>query len=134
MRFEKGKSGNPSGKPKGAKDKRTELRALLQPHAKELVENLVKLAKGGDTTALRICMDRLIPPLRAADCPINIGELSGSLADQGAKIIAELSIGNITPDEALGMLQAITLQARIVEVDELERRIAALERKANGEH
>jgi hypothetical protein len=63
--FTKGQSGNPAGKPKGAKDKRTELRALLRPHAEDLVAKAVELAKAGDTTALRICIDRLIPPIRA---------------------------------------------------------------------
>ncbi|CAJ0691643.1 hypothetical protein KXR69_16090 [Ralstonia holmesii] len=52
MAFQKGQSGNPAGKPKGAKDKRTALRELLQPHAEQLVQKAVKLALDGDTTAL----------------------------------------------------------------------------------
>src|SRR4051812_21410410 len=67
MPFKKGRSGNPRGKPKGAKDKRTALRGLLQPHERELVQKAVDLALAGDTTALRMCMDRLMPPLRARD-------------------------------------------------------------------
>jgi len=59
--FKKGESGNPAGRPKGTKDRRTELRGLLEPHAEELVAKAVELALAGDVTALRICMDRLIP-------------------------------------------------------------------------
>ena len=57
-KFAKGQTGNPAGKPKGAKDKRTELRALLDPHKEALAAKGVELALGGDTTALRSCIDR----------------------------------------------------------------------------
>ncbi|MGH8625106.1 MAG: DUF5681 domain-containing protein [Gammaproteobacteria bacterium] len=60
--WKQGQSGNPEGRPPGAKDKRTALRALLTPHAQELVMRAVELAKSGDTTALRLCLERLIPP------------------------------------------------------------------------
>jgi hypothetical protein len=126
-RFEKGQSGNPAGKPKGAKDKRTELRSLLQPHAEDLVAKVVALAKSGDTTALRICIDRLIPPAKAKDGPVDVGPLAGSLADQGRLVLGAVSDGRLTPDEAATLMQAISVQARIVETDELEARIAALE-------
>jgi hypothetical protein len=46
MRFQKGHSGNRAGKPKGAKDKRTELRALLQPHAEALVQKAARSRAG----------------------------------------------------------------------------------------
>ncbi|MGH8606516.1 MAG: DUF5681 domain-containing protein [Gammaproteobacteria bacterium] len=65
--WKEGRSGNPSGKPKGATDKRTALRALFAPHAQELVTKAIELAKSGDTTALRLCWERLCPPLRAQD-------------------------------------------------------------------
>ncbi|KVL61910.1 hypothetical protein WT01_08920 [Burkholderia cepacia] len=131
MGFKPGQSGNPAGKPKGAKDKRTELRALLQPHAEDLVKKVVEMALAGDTTALRICVDRIIPTIKAKDAPISIGRLTGSLADRGKVVLDALSDGSITPDEANAVMQAISAQARIVETDELARRVAALE-KANG--
>jgi hypothetical protein len=80
MRFQKGQSGNPAGKPKGARDKRTELRALLHPHAEALVNKAVDLALAGDTTALRICVDRIIPPVRSD--AVWLPGLEGSLANQ----------------------------------------------------
>lgn len=67
--FMKGQSGNPRGKPKGARDKRTALRVLLEPHSESLVQKTVQLALGGDTTALRLCLERLIPPVKSKDEP-----------------------------------------------------------------
>ncbi|MFL9987129.1 DUF5681 domain-containing protein [Paraburkholderia sediminicola] len=127
MTFRKGKSGNPAGKPKGARDKRTELRELLRPRAAELVQKAVELALAGDTTALRICIDRIIPTIKAKDAPIGIGGLTGSLAEQGQAVLAAMAAGEITPDEANAVMAAIAAQVRIVEADELEKRIAALE-------
>lgn len=125
--FAKGQSGNPSGRPRGIPDRRTELRKLLEPHAGELVQKLVDLAKAGDTTALRICIDRLIPPLRASDAPIQVPGLEGSLTDQGKTVLAAIGSGRFTPDTGSTLLQALGTLARIVEVDELEKRVKKLE-------
>jgi hypothetical protein len=70
------------------------------------------------------------PRLANVDSTISIGPLSGDLAAQGRAVLAALSSGRITPSQAATVMQTISAQARIVEVDELERRIAALERKA----
>ncbi|KVP69728.1 hypothetical protein WL40_07385 [Burkholderia ubonensis] len=131
-RFRKGESGNPAGKPKGARDKRTALRELLQPHAADLVQKAVELALAGDTAALRICIDRCIPAVKAKDEPISISGLAGSLADQGKTVVAAMATGTITPDEAAAVMAVISAQAKIVEADELEKRIAALEGKSDG--
>lgn len=127
MGFQKGQSGNPAGKPRGAKDKRTALRELLQPHAADLVKKAVDLALAGDTTALRICIDRLIPAAKAKDSPITLEGLSGSLGDQGQTVVNALAAGQLTPDEANAVMSVLSAQARIIEADELEKRIAKLE-------
>lgn len=132
MRFKSGQSGNPAGKPIGAKDKRTALRGLLQPHADALVKKAVELALAGDTTALRICIDRCIPTIKAKDAPIGISGLTGSLAEQGQAVLSAMAAGEITPDEANSVMAAIAAQVRIVEADELEKRIAALEERNDG--
>ena len=132
MAFQKGQSGNPAGKPKGAKDKRTALRELLQPHAEQLVQKAVKLALEGDTTALRICIDRIIPAAKAKDSPIELEGLHGPLVDRGQTVVNALASGQLTPDEANAVMSVLSAQARIIEVDELEKRLAALEERANG--
>jgi len=129
MRYEKGESGNRAGHPRGIKDKRTALRALLEPHADELVANVVEMAKAGDTTALRICIDRLIPPAKAREEPVTLPLSNGSLAEKGQAVLTALGEGAIAPDVATAILQGIAVQARIVEVDEIEKRLTALEGK-----
>ena len=128
-KFKPGISGNPKGRPKGARDKRTELRSLLEPHAKDLVEKVVELAKGGDTTAIRLCLERLIPPIRAQDQSITLDDMNGGLTAQGKKIILAMGNGELSPSDASTMLQALASQARLSEVDELERRVSKLEKQ-----
>src|SRR5690349_11329736 len=54
--------GNP-GRPPGARNKATRaLEALLEGEAEDITRTAIALAKGGDTVALRLCLERLLPP------------------------------------------------------------------------
>lgn len=130
MAFEPGQSGNPSGRPRGIRDKRIEMRDLLVPHAPDLVAKAVEMAKAGDAAALRICLDRLIPPANAKDDPVSLPSMEGSMADSSRIVIKALADGDLTPEEAGIILQALASQARIIEADEIEKRLTALEQAA----
>ena len=91
MTFQTGQSGNPAGRPQGIRDKRTAMRELLMPHAEALVAKVVETALEGDSTALRICIDRLIPAAKAKDDPVSLPPLLGSLADKGRIVIDALA-------------------------------------------
>jgi hypothetical protein len=130
VKFEPGQSGNPEGRPPGIRDKRTAMRDLLLPHAPELVAKVVEMAKNGDAAALRICLDRLIPPAKSKDDPISIPGLTDSLADNSRTVIKALAEGELTPEEAGTVLQALASQVRIIEADEIEKRLSALEQSA----
>src|SRR5215216_155339 len=60
-----GQSGNPSGRPKGARNKTTvALETLLDGEAEAITRKAIELAKTGDMATIRLCLDRLIPPRR----------------------------------------------------------------------
>jgi hypothetical protein len=62
MPFEKGESGNPAGRPRGARNRATLLMEnLLADDAEAIGRKAVEMAKGGDMAAIRLCMDRLAP-------------------------------------------------------------------------
>jgi len=103
------------------------MRDLLLLHAPELVAKVVEMAKAGDATALRICLDRLIPPAKAKDDPVTLRGMAESLANNTRVVVKALADGELTPEEAATILQAPASQARIIEADEIEKRIAALE-------
>jgi polyhydroxyalkanoate synthesis regulator phasin len=108
-------------------------RAMLEPYAEELIQRVVDMAKDGDMTALKLCLDRLCAPLRPTDRLFTIDGMTDvkELSDKGELILSNVANGEITPSEAASLMNAISSQARIIEVDELERRVSELE-QGNG--
>ncbi len=95
MRWQKGVSGNPRGRPPGQRNKRTELRGLLEEKAPELVGKAIELALAGDAVALRLCLERVLPALKSTDISAALRDLSGSLTDQGQAVLEALASGDL---------------------------------------
>ena len=130
MVWKKGESGNIHGRPKGVVGRSTEIRNAIADNADALVAKVVQMALDGDSTALRICIERLCPALRPKDAPVVLAmSAKGPLADQGRAILSEMAQGIITPTEANTLLGALASQAKLIESDELTRRVEALEAK-----
>jgi len=70
----KGQSGNPAGRPKGAKNKTTlAAESLLKDHAEAITQKVIDLALEGDLTALKMCLDRVLPvPKKAIETFSNV--------------------------------------------------------------
>lgn len=68
--FQKGVSGNPKGKKPGTLNKRTELAKRIESHADALIDKVVELALSGDSVALRLCIERLVP--KATDKSVTV--------------------------------------------------------------
>ena len=87
------------------------------------------MALGGDTTALRICMDRIAPLPRAESAPVLIPGLAEAvtLTDKAQAISAAIGKAEISPDTGSMLLQAMAAACKVVEFDELQRRVAHLE-------
>ena len=62
MAFQRGQSGNPAGRPRGAKGKRLQLPSELTSDA---ITALAEAVAGGDVQAIRLVLDRTIPALKA---------------------------------------------------------------------
>lgn len=130
-KFQKGQSGNSAGKPRGAKDRRTEMRALLQPHADKLVKKVVDLALAGDVQALRICIDRIIPPVRERAVSVALPDTADAAgcADAQAKIVAAVAAGELLPGEGEALAGLVEHRRRAIETTEVMKRLEALEAK-----
>lgn len=131
--FAPGQSGNPAGRPKGARHRVTlAVEALLEGQHEALTQAAIDKALEGDTVALRLCLDRIAPPRK--DQPISIALppiiCAADVVAASSAVLAAVSEGEITPDEAGRVMALLTAHRSIVEVGELERRIATLEEKA----
>ncbi|MDD2367621.1 MAG: DUF5681 domain-containing protein [Desulfuromonadaceae bacterium] len=129
-KFKPGESGNKAGRPPGIKDRRVELRELLRPHAADLMQTAVNLALSGDQAALRMCLDRICPTIKATAEPVETGiPTTGSLAEQGQAIFKAAAKGKISSDEASSLMSILAGQIRIEEATNLDNRIKALEER-----
>jgi len=131
MKFQKGMSGCPSGRPKGIADKRVELRKLLEPNAKALVEKVIELALAGDINALRLCIERLIPRIKNETIKFSMPELdltkAQSLLVIGSAILEAVANGDIAPEHACHIAALIEGQRKAIETSELDARITEVE-------
>jgi hypothetical protein len=129
-RFKEGQSGNPCGMRRGSRHRATlAAEKLLDGEAQELTRKCIDLAKNGDTTALRLCLERLIPPRK--DRPIVFGLPAFSSASDAASAMSGLlqavAGGAVTPSEASNVGRLIEGYVKALELTEFEKRLAALE-------
>ena len=128
--FKPGKSGNPAGRPKGARNKTTmAIEALLEGEAEELTRKAIAMAKEGDGPALRMCLDRLAPPRKDSPVCFDLPAIK-SVADAveaSSALLSAVAVGDVTPDEAARIMTLLTSHKVLVETGEFERRLEVLE-------
>lgn len=131
MRNDKGQfteSGNLSGRPKGIKDRRTVLRQQLDEHGDALLKVAVDMALQGDPQSLRLCLERIMPPIKSTADPISFDLEGESLTEQAQSVLQAVSKGEVDPENGRKLLSAIADVGRIQEVDELAARLEQLEK------
>ena len=133
--FQKGQSGNPSGKPRGARNKATlAAEALLDGQAQALTQKAIDRALEGDGNALRFCLERILPARKDRPIYFDMPALrtASDAASAMSAIIAGVAQGDLTASEASELTALVTGVVKALETHELEQRIALLE-KAAGE-
>lgn len=129
-RFKPGHSGNPKGRPK-TKITATDLRQRLAKDADQIIESVVQAALTGDIQAARLVLERIIPAIKPIELPVQILiPTESSLTDQGRAILAAVSGGQIAPGQGAALLTGVGTLAKVIEIDELIKRVAALEAHA----
>jgi hypothetical protein len=121
--------GNP-GKPRGARHKATKAAlALLEGEAEALTRQAVKMALGGDATALRLCLERIAPPRK--DAPVAFAlppmQSAADAARAAGAVLDAVAAGDLTPNEGAQIMGLVETYRRTLETSELEARVAALE-------
>lgn len=131
--FQKGVSGNPAGKPPGTRHTATRaMEALLEGEAEALTRKAIELALTGDGPALRLCMDRLIPPRKDRPVAFSLPKLqrADDAVQATSAILDAVSTGAITPAEAAELGKLVDSFVKALEASDFAARLAELERKA----
>ena len=128
MKFQPGQSGNPAGRPRGARNRRAiASERLFDEAAETLTETVIKLAREGHPVALRLCMERICP---TRDRPVGF-EVPGMATARDAvtamgSVVQGVADGDLTPRDAAQIAAVIQAFARTISTAELERELREL--------
>ncbi|WP_171231038.1 DUF5681 domain-containing protein [Ruegeria sp. HKCCA6707] len=121
--------GNP-GKPRGTRHRVTRaVEELLEGQSEQITQKAVQMALEGDSTALRLCLERIAPTRKDAPISFELPPIStaGEASKASQAVLKAVSDGEITPLEGATVMGLVEQYRRVLETTELERRIAALE-------
>lgn len=135
--WQKGQSGNPAGKPRGARNRATLMvLSLMEQGAEEITKAVVDSAKGGDLSAARLVLERLAPPMRERPIAIDLPSTDTAEGINQAQqaIIEAVGMGELLPGEGSALAGLVELRRKALETIELEQRVTTLEEKANAKN
>ena len=128
--FQKGQSGNPAGKAKGTRHKATRaIETLLEGEGEKLTRKAIDLALEGDTTALRLCMDRIMPARKDRHITFDLPKLetASDLVKATAALVEAVARGQITPSEAGELSKLVEGCSKALDLHEIQQRVEKLE-------
>ena len=134
-RWAAGQSGNPRGRPKGSRNRASLLlEHLIEGEGEAVVQVLLAAAKGGDVSAARALLDRLVPPRKERPVKVALPALRSAkeARDALAAVTAAVADGDMLPGEGEALVKLLEAYARTAAAAELEERVAALEVRLVG--
>lgn len=133
--FEQGQSGNPNGRPRGARNRSTQaLEAILDGEAEALTRRAIEMALEGDGPAMRMCLDRLMPVRKDRPITFTLPEIetAADLTKATRALMQGVADGEITPSEAAELSKLVDAHVKAIEAVDFATRLAALE-QASGD-
>jgi hypothetical protein len=135
MTFRPGQSGNPAGRPRGSRNKKTiVLEALLDGESEALMQKMITMAKLGDEVAMRLCVERMMAPRRERPVPLTLPRIESDADARraSADVMEAVAEGEITPKEAEHPLHAVAGAAVIMQGSEIAARLQRIEQRLAG--
>lgn len=110
MPFQPGQSGNPAGRPRGARSRITMLvEELLAGNAEAIVRRLIEQASAGNPTAAALLGRSLLPQRKGATIRIDLPELeqASDAPTAIAAIYAAVCAGELTPADGNSLIRMV---------------------------
>jgi hypothetical protein len=136
MTFLPGRSGNPAGRPRGSRNKRTILaEQILHDRAADVTQAAVDLAVRGNGPALRMCLDRIAPPMRHRLLDFDLPALAtadDAVAAANA-IVQGAAHGELTVHEAGALMKLVRTFTLVLAAADRAKRNAPVEVRHAGD-
>ena len=122
------------GRPKGSRNRKTLLAGeLLDSHAEAVMSQAIALAEKGDAQVLRILLGHILP--RRRELPLKTGLLpmgtAAELSQSSEKLMNKVTSGQIGLSDAKGIADLLEQRRHILETENLEKRVRAIEQKTD---
>ena len=128
MTFQPGQSGNPAGRPRGSRNRRTiAAERLFDEQAEEMTQLALGIARQGHPVALKLCMDRIFP---LYDRPVTFDLPTMATASDAVGAMGDIALGladgDLTPREAQRVAAFVQSFAKTLSTADLERQLREL--------
>ena len=102
--------------------------ALLDGECEQITRKLIEKAKKGDLTAIKLCVDRLVPPRKSRPVPINLGKLATAeeISSAQTAILDAAAKGEITLEDAEQWGSLLDRKRAAIETVELAAEVEAI--------
>jgi hypothetical protein len=102
---------------------------LLVGESEALTRRAVELALTGDPNAMRLCIERILPPCRERTIKFALPpiESAADIAAAMKAVTSALAGGAITPDEAERIASVVDTFMRALDTSDFDRRLQELE-------
>lgn len=131
-KFSKGRSGNPLGRPRGIRNKATiAAEALLAGEIEGICRKAIEEAKRGNIQAIKLVLDRILPPKKEAPIFIDLPVMktSSDILEAIHRVTQAISRGELSPTEGDCLTRIIERQAKVIEMNDFEERLKKLEER-----
>src|SRR4051794_189091 len=121
------------GRPKGSKNRATlEREALLDEFAPAITRKCVSEALKGNNSALRLCMERIVPPAKPQNPTFRLPPIrsAADLLVASASVLKAMGAGDLSPSEGESFMRFIESYQKLYESHDLAVRVQALEQRS----
>jgi len=102
---------------------------LMDGEGEAITRTAISEAKAGNPVALRLCLDRIMPPRKDRTIAFALPpiETSADLTRATGALLAAVADGELTPSEAAELGKLVDAHVKAIEVTDIQERLARLE-------
>lgn len=102
---------------------------ILEDDREDIVRAVIEAAKKGDPTAMRLCIERLIPVRKGRSITFKLPpiKIAADIVAAFSELSRAMAAGELTTDEASSIAAVLEMQRKAIETSEVEQRLQKLE-------
>jgi hypothetical protein len=129
-KFKRGQSGNPKGKPRGARNKSTlAAEKLLEGSLDRICQRIEEEALNGNMQAAKMILDRFLPVRKDRSIKIDFPQINSleDVLNAIGSIVNAVGSGEISPSEGESLSRTLDMYSKAFETHQLEFRLREIE-------